>query len=256
MLLAVTLLTSGFSSRYLILRHGQTDHNALGIIQGSSDTSRLTQLGSEQAREAGATIAQLTDLLPIDRVFVSPNTRAQQTLTELRRALPDLPDVTVVDELREIDLGSWEGRNKSELKAEQPQVYDAWQRDPLGFALDDGAMRPVIDLWERAAVAWGTLHGDAEATRPRDDGAAPVTLIVSHNACGQALLCTALGLDASHFRRFEFANCAAVEVEFGAGGDEDAPPRWRWRVGPRAPSPDAADPPCFYIADDILMQRG
>jgi hypothetical protein len=33
------------SYRYFILRHGETDHNAAGIIQGSSDVSRLNKRG-------------------------------------------------------------------------------------------------------------------------------------------------------------------------------------------------------------------
>ena len=40
--------------RYLLLRHGQTDANAEGRIQGTSDFSRLTALGEAQAAAAGA----------------------------------------------------------------------------------------------------------------------------------------------------------------------------------------------------------
>ena len=43
--------------RYLVLRHGQTDHNRDGIIQGSSDVSRLSDRGRTQAREVGAALA-------------------------------------------------------------------------------------------------------------------------------------------------------------------------------------------------------
>lgn len=236
------VVAQAHASRFVILRHGQTNHNAAGIIQGSSDASRLTEKGVAQAERAGESMASLTDALPFDRVFVSSNTRAQQTLDALRKFLPDLPPATVCHNLREIDLGSWEGMDKAVLKAEQPEAYRAWQSDPLNFIIDDGALRPVVDLWERASNTWDELRdGETEGMR---------ALVVSHNACGQALLCTALGLDASHFRRFEFDNCAAIEVAFGgdakdngdgldaqAGGEDEPPPRWRDRLGPRAQDP-------------------
>jgi broad specificity phosphatase PhoE len=45
------------ASRFVIMRHGETNHNSLGIIQGSSDVSRLTEQGLEQARSAGVALA-------------------------------------------------------------------------------------------------------------------------------------------------------------------------------------------------------
>ena len=50
---------SGVVRRYILLRHGQTDMNAAGIIQGSSDRSRLTPLGRTQARDAARGLAAL-----------------------------------------------------------------------------------------------------------------------------------------------------------------------------------------------------
>ena len=69
--------------RYLVLRHGQTDHNRDGIIQGSSDASVLTDAGIAQARAAGAALAGLSDL-SIARTYVSPLRRAKQPLELLR----------------------------------------------------------------------------------------------------------------------------------------------------------------------------
>ena len=48
--------------RYLIVRHGETNHNAAGIIQGSSDISRLTERGLQQAQAAGVALASVADL--------------------------------------------------------------------------------------------------------------------------------------------------------------------------------------------------
>jgi len=106
---------------------------------------------------------------------------------------------------------------------EAPDTYAAWKDSPLDFSIDNG-FRPIVELWARARVAWETM---------RCDGAAEVdglTLVVSHNACGQALICTALGLDETHFRSFDFPNCGAAEVAFEAGGGKGEQARWRWRL--------------------------
>ena len=82
----ILFLAAARASRFLILRHGETNHNAAGIIQGSSDISRLTEKGHEQAHAAGIAIAAKSDLANIDRTFVSSLTRAQQTLDNVAAA--------------------------------------------------------------------------------------------------------------------------------------------------------------------------
>ena len=214
------------SYRYFILRHGETDHNAAGIIQGSSDVSRLNKRGQAQARAAGIALAQLDDVT-ISRVLCSPLARARQTLEILNEAAP-LPTPTVVAALREIDLHSWEGRQKKELKALFPAAYAAWKADALSFTVDGHL--PVVDLWRRAAASWTEdLRWEAVAARPSADAATASTLIVCHSACGQALLATARGLtDPRQFRVHEFPNCGCVEIEWPH--DEPHATRWRWRL--------------------------
>ena len=139
--------------RFLVLRHGQTDHNRDGIIQGSSDVSRLSDRGRTQAREVGAALARLGDVR-VARTFLSPLARAQQTHEILLLDRPDLPTPTTLDGLREIDLGSWEGRAKAELRAEQPDVYAAWQCDPLAMVVDGRRPRCSVHI---SRLQWGCL---------------------------------------------------------------------------------------------------
>lgn len=209
--------------RFLILRHGQTNHNAAGIIQGSSDASRLTEKGRSQAIAAGAMMATLEDLFPVDRVLLSPLMRAKQTLDLLESAVPGkLPPAITLQDLREIDLGRWQGCDKASLRQAEPEAYESWKQRPLQFEVD-GA-RPVVQLWDRAGGAWKVIR-ECEH-EPQSTGG--VTLIVSHNACGQALLATAFGADASTFRTHEFPNCGACEIEWPSGAPHAT--RWRWRL--------------------------
>ena len=59
----------------------------------------------------------------------------------------------MLTELREVDLWEWEGRDKEELKAAEPERYQAWQSDPCAFQMASGHT-PVVEMWERAAAAW------------------------------------------------------------------------------------------------------
>mgnify|MGYP006151875373 CR=1 FL=1 len=213
------------AARFLIIRHGQTDHNAQGIIQGSSDQSRLTPKGIAQAREAGATLAQLDDVR-CTRLYVSPLTRAAQTLDVLQeeavRAGAPLSPAVVVEDLREIDLHSWEGCTKTELQVDDPCNYRAWKCDPGAMVVD--GHRPISDLWARAAHSVWPLVRLASKSDPPDG----MTFLVCHGSLGQALLCTAFGLSESAWRKHSFPNLGAVELEWPA----DAPQarRWRWRL--------------------------
>lgn len=96
----------------LLLRHGESEWNVAGRVQGQAPGVRLTDRGRHQAREAaaalrgrGATLLMTSDLL-----------RARETAQLIGREL-GLP-VTSARELREQALGELEGRARSELREE------------------------------------------------------------------------------------------------------------------------------------------
>lgn len=117
--------TAGTVRRFMLLRHGETDLNSLGVIQGSSDASRLTANGRKQAQDAGRLIARLlkeSTVLPdspLAAVFASNLTRALETTAELKRVWDDegvshREDLSssstykgVLSCLREVDLHEW-----------------------------------------------------------------------------------------------------------------------------------------------------
>ncbi|KAL7528460.1 hypothetical protein ACHAWF_002575 [Thalassiosira exigua] len=234
------------SRRFFVLRHGETDHNASGIIQGSSDASRLTPRGREQAARVGRTAfvrphAPAADAAvrgaeattTVRSVFVSPLTRARETLSVVREAAPQgtlpPPDGDVVlDALREIDFYSWEGRDKDELRSEHPEEYAAWEAgDPDRLVVDGRA--PLRETWERAGDVWRTVRREVRARASAEEGGRDehAALLVCHGTLGQALLGSAFGLDATAFRKNDFPNCGMAEVVWRDG--DDAAASWRWR---------------------------
>ena len=92
------------SCRLLLARHGETNYNAAGRIQGRLE-SELTQTGLEQAEKLGAWVDASSEALAVDRVFVSPKRRTRQTLAGIESAQrAPLPAAEVRPGLREIEL--------------------------------------------------------------------------------------------------------------------------------------------------------
>lgn len=125
----------------IFLRHGQTVSNKLQVLMGGLSDSPLTEEGVETSKAIG----NLLQTLPIDVVYCSPNTRAQDTLGY---ALPDsVNDAKIVESLREQSFGSRTGTPLDEIPAEVNAQYFA---DPYGFKHTDG--ESLRDLQERVGI--------------------------------------------------------------------------------------------------------
>lgn len=85
-----------------VVRHGQTDWNKEGRIQGGTDNP-LNATGREQA----ATMAKLLAEVKIDAVYTSSHQRAKQTAAVFEGRSPIEP----MDGLRERFFGKFEGAN-------------------------------------------------------------------------------------------------------------------------------------------------
>ena len=116
----------------VFVRHGESElHKNANRFCGDLDPS-LTPNGEMQAGHARETLAQLA--LSFDATWTSPRQRAQQT------ALIILPVASwqVVEELRELSFGAWEGLTKEEARAKTPEAYDAWEQDAYNNAPPGG----------------------------------------------------------------------------------------------------------------------
>lgn len=227
--------TATTTTTFYILRHGETDSNAADIIQGSSDEPRLTAAGRRQALEFGAQRLAAAIDRPIDRVYVSPLTRARDTLELVRRTAPAgaLPsEHTILSDLREIDLYSWENQSKQHLQRRYPAQYAAWKTaDPDELTVD--GRRPLHETWARADSVWKEIrqHVQPQSLTTDTDGTAKTAcnvLLVCHGVLGQALLATAFGNHdpATTFRRNPFENCGMAEIVWHCS--EDRAEQWRW----------------------------
>ncbi|QOZ67250.1 histidine phosphatase family protein [Bradyrhizobium arachidis] len=139
------------------LRHGETEWNALGRLQGTKDVP-LNARGRGQAVHAAGVLANLLERDGKDRAALpyvsSPLGRARQTM-ELARAKLKLPpaDYSLDDRLREIGYGSWEGLTLAESEAADPEVYarrlaDKWTVAPSGGETYAAVQLRMLDWYE------------------------------------------------------------------------------------------------------------
>lgn len=86
------------------VRHGQTDWNLKGKIQGWADID-LNDAGRQQAKEAGGRLATIS----FEAIITSPLLRARKTAEIIAQRHEDTP-LIVAPELKERDFGEFEGQ--------------------------------------------------------------------------------------------------------------------------------------------------
>src|SRR5438034_4239591 len=104
-----------------LARHGQSVSNAIRRFQGTQDVP-LSELGRRQAAALAATLRGRR----LRHVYASPLERARRTAEAVAAGL-DVP-LTLVDDLRELSLGEWEGRGVEEIRALPGDPYAQWVR--------------------------------------------------------------------------------------------------------------------------------
>jgi broad specificity phosphatase PhoE len=103
----------------MLLRHGESEGNAQGRMQGRRDFP-LSALGREQAARAAAFLAQQG---PFSAVYTSPLKRAFETAS-IVAAHGVRPEPVVDEDLPEIGAGALEGLNEAEIRAAHSGFMD------------------------------------------------------------------------------------------------------------------------------------
>ena len=131
--------------RLYLLRHGQTEWNIEGKIQGKTDIP-LNETGLRQAR----CLAEGMREREISAVYSSPLLRAAQT-AEILAEEKGL-SVSVLPEFREVDFGLWEGRSWTEVAAEFHEDFRRWEENPAEYMPTGGESRESCRERCRAAM--------------------------------------------------------------------------------------------------------
>lgn len=130
------------SPTLVVVRHGETDWNAISRYQGQQDIP-LNDTGRRQASENGRTLRSWLTISGHDpdsyRWLVSPLSRCRESAELIRQSLGVEPDSYQTDErLKEISFGDWEGQLSDELKAVYPDIWQERRADPWSHTPPNG----------------------------------------------------------------------------------------------------------------------
>lgn len=108
-----------------ITRHGQTEWNVEGRMQGAKN-SNLTEQGKKEALNLGNSLKDTK----IDYIYTSPLTRAYETALLIKRD-KDIA-VEIYENLKEMNFGIWEGMHSDDVVRDyEDEHYKLWNEPHL-----------------------------------------------------------------------------------------------------------------------------
>lgn len=110
----------------LLVRHGETDWNKDQRWQGHADRP-LNETGREQARAIAEELAREH----VDAIYTSDLARARET-AELIAERAGVPFI-LEPQLREIDVGEWQGLTRPEIEGRFPRGMQRWHEHGHGW---------------------------------------------------------------------------------------------------------------------------
>ena len=161
-------------TKIFLIRHGETEWNKLGRIQGNSDV-KLSETGIKQAQ----LLAKHAPFGNVDAVYSSDLKRASATAKIVAGTL-NLP-VIEMPGLRETNFGDWEGRYINALVEEFPDDFGNFFVKPDKLKPPNG--ETFLECQARLENALDEIIAEHENQS---------IIVVSHGAAIRLLICAAL----------------------------------------------------------------
>jgi broad specificity phosphatase PhoE len=186
------------------IRHGETDWNALGRLQGTQDVP-INERGRRQAAQAAGILSELLLRDGRDKFSIpfvaSPLWRARKTMELVRETLHLPPNTYAIDErLREIGYGKWEGSTLAEAEVRDPALFARRLSDKWTVAAPGGESYARVQV--RVSAWYSKLTAD--------------TVAVAHGGTARALM-VALGFETPQSVAELFIEQGAVYVFADSG---------------------------------------
>mmetsp|Transcript_63558 Transcript_63558/g.74437 ORF Transcript_63558/g.74437 Transcript_63558/m.74437 type:complete len:346 (+) Transcript_63558:162-1199(+) len=176
--------------RLFLSRHGETENNRLGLVQGSRIDAELNPIGELQAARLGQALALSNEHPPF--FFHSPLKRAKQTAligAAQYHFVADYYDyktkkgtIQLLSDLKEIDFGtSVDGKSVESSKLLRDSAYTAWASGDIDtkMSADGESMREIL---QRASSSLYQLQRAASKNPGRS------VVAVSHSSFLKVLL--------------------------------------------------------------------
>lgn len=180
-----------------IVRHGQTELNRLGIVQGRGKDTDLNDEGRHQADQ----FYQGYKNVPFDKIYISALKRTQQSIQQfIDQGIP-YEKLTGLDELA---WGVHEGQPSTpETKAAFLHIVRDWVAGNLDSKFEGGESPNEVQARQREALEVIMSHTEEETV-----------LICMHGRAMRLFLCLLTGKPASEAEDFPHQNLVLYKVTF------------------------------------------
>ncbi len=190
-----------------VVRHGQTDWNKDGRIQGGTDNP-LNATGREQAAALVRTLADVK----LDAIYTSSHQRARQTAAVFEGRAP----INAMDELRERFFGKFEGANDKDTA-----IVADWNKRRFSWSDDMEGGETLESQSRRAEAALKTIR-----EKHKDGG---TIVIVGHGGINPLLVSQLIGVPPQEgASAINQGNDEIYRVEIAKGGSTSI-----WKLIPR-----------------------
>lgn len=178
-----------------LIRHGQTDFNKQGIVQGSGVDSSLNEEGHLQANKFYAAFNHI----PFNKIYVTELQRTHQTVAPF--AEKNIP-IEIVPEFNEINWGVLEGKvpTKENTRTFQ-KILAQWRSGELNIAIKDG--ETPTEMYNRQKTGLERILNTNHKT----------ILICMHGRAMRSFLCLLTGKELHRMDNFEHHNVCLYMLE-------------------------------------------
>jgi len=183
-----------------IIRHGETELNRQGIVQGRGINADLNDLGRAQAEA----FYQLYKEVPFDKIYTSDLKRTWQTVQKFIDSGLPWEKLSGLDELA---WGIWEGQpNTEEAREAFRNMLQCWEDGNFTAHFEGG--ESVQDVYERLKEPMRILM-----TRPEEKK----VLLCMHGRAMRIFLCLLTGKPLNEMTDFPHQNTVLYKVGFEEG---------------------------------------
>jgi probable phosphoglycerate mutase len=182
-------------TRLFLVRHGETEYNKKGMMQGRGIDAPLNDTGHRQAQ----LIAENLESEGPDVIVSSGMIRAIETARPLSEKLSK--PIHSFSELDEMNFGDFEGQKSSNIQKELKQLHDTWAKGEVNVPIPGG--ESPVEVYERADGRIRTLL---------NEGSNETKVFFLHGRLIRILLSKWLGYGLQNMHKVEHQNGAINHI--------------------------------------------
>lgn len=185
---------------FYFIRHGQTDLNLRGIVQGRGVNSPLNENGFKQAHA----FFEAYKHVPFDKIYTSTLLRTKQTVEPFVQLGIPTEELMGLDE---ISWGIYEGQEQNEdIMRGFDDLVRAWRNNELDAAVEKGESPNALIMRQKEAIAYMLNQADEKTV-----------LVCMHGRALRILLCHLTDISACKMDDFPHTNTALYILEYADG---------------------------------------